>query len=31
MQNVPVRTDEGRAIRRGFVVGEGYESLMTAD
>ncbi|TFI30004.1 DNA polymerase I [Streptomyces sp. 4R-3d] len=31
LQNVPVRTDEGRAIRRGFVVGEGYESLMTAD
>ncbi|MFC4030419.1 DNA polymerase I [Streptomyces polygonati] len=31
LQNVPVRTDEGRAIRRGFVVGEGYESLLTAD
>ena len=31
LQNVPVRTDEGRAIRHGFVVGEGYESLMTAD
>jgi DNA polymerase I len=31
LQNVPVRTDEGRAIRRGFVVGEGYEALMTAD
>ncbi|MBW1602905.1 DNA polymerase I [Streptomyces sp. JJ66] len=31
LQNVPVRTDEGRAIRRAFVVGEGYESLMTAD
>ncbi|WP_328919077.1 DNA polymerase I [Streptomyces jietaisiensis] len=31
LQNIPVRTDEGRAIRRGFVVGEGYESLMTAD
>ncbi|MFD8983118.1 DNA polymerase I [Streptomyces sp. NPDC059564] len=31
LQNVPVRTDEGRAIRRGFVVGEGYETLMTAD
>src|SRR5882757_5505390 len=27
LQNVPIRTDEGRAIRRGFVVGEGYESL----
>ncbi|MGW7515624.1 DNA polymerase I [Streptomyces sp. NPDC054796] len=31
LQNVPVRTDEGRAIRKGFRVGEGYESLMTAD
>ncbi|MFM9367282.1 DNA polymerase I [Streptomyces sp. Da 82-17] len=31
LQNVPVRTDEGRAIRRGFVVGDGFESLMTAD
>jgi DNA polymerase-1 len=31
LQNVPVRTDEGRAIRRGFVVGAGFESLLTAD
>ncbi|WP_240979450.1 DNA polymerase I [Streptomyces sp. HNM0574] len=31
LQNVPVRTDEGRAIRRGFRVGGAYESLMTAD
>ncbi|MGC4985008.1 DNA polymerase I [Streptomyces sp. DT193] len=31
LQNIPVRTDEGRAIRRGFVVGEGFECLMTAD
>ncbi|GGO50365.1 DNA polymerase I [Streptomyces lasiicapitis] len=31
LQNIPVRTDEGRAIRRGFVVGEGFESLMTTD
>ncbi|QNP73298.1 DNA polymerase I [Streptomyces roseirectus] len=31
LQNIPVRTEEGRAIRRGFVVGEGFESLMTAD
>ncbi|MFF4955844.1 DNA polymerase I [Streptomyces sp. NPDC001222] len=31
LQNIPVRTDEGRAIRRGFVVGKGFESLMTAD
>ncbi|MDT0306679.1 DNA polymerase I [Streptomyces sp. DSM 44917] len=31
LQNIPVRTDEGRAIRRGFVVGEGFEGLLTAD
>lgn len=31
LQNVPVRTAEGRDIRRGFVVGAGYESLLTAD
>jgi DNA polymerase-1 len=31
LQNIPVRTDEGRAIRRGFVVGSGFESLLTAD
>ncbi|MDT0480694.1 DNA polymerase I [Streptomyces doebereineriae] len=31
LQNIPVRTDEGRAIRRGFVVGDGFQSLMTAD
>ncbi|MFE4648989.1 DNA polymerase I [Streptomyces sp. NBC_01724] len=31
LQNIPVRTDEGRAIRRGFVVGDGFETLMTAD
>ncbi|MEU9983369.1 DNA polymerase I [Streptomyces sp. NPDC050856] len=31
LQNVPVRTEEGRAIRRGFVVGEGFDALMTAD
>ncbi|MFI2376634.1 DNA polymerase I [Streptomyces sp. NPDC018964] len=31
LQNIPVRTDEGRAIRRGFVVGEGFEALLTAD
>ncbi|RAJ65582.1 DNA polymerase I [Streptomyces sp. Amel2xB2] len=31
LQNVPIRTDEGRAIRRAFRVGEGYECLMTAD
>ncbi|UQU63083.1 DNA polymerase I [Couchioplanes caeruleus] len=31
LQNIPIRTEEGRRIRRAFVVGEGYESLMTAD
>ncbi|MBD0694913.1 DNA polymerase I [Streptomyces sp. CBMA123] len=31
LQNIPVRTEEGRAIRRAFVVGAGYESLLTAD
>src|SRR5690606_13009477 len=31
LQNVPIRTEEGRRIRRAFVVGEGYEALMTAD
>ncbi|WP_079063610.1 DNA polymerase I [Peterkaempfera griseoplana] len=31
LQNIPVRTDEGRSIRRAFVVGEGFESLLTAD
>ncbi|MFI5492124.1 DNA polymerase I [Actinoplanes sp. NPDC051859] len=31
LQNIPIRTEEGRRIRRAFVVGEGFESLMTAD
>ncbi|MGW7415207.1 DNA polymerase I [Streptomyces sp. NPDC054863] len=31
LQNIPVRTVDGSRIRRGFVVGEGYECLMTAD
>ncbi|GAB3765317.1 DNA polymerase-1 [Nocardioides ginsengisegetis] len=31
LQNIPVRTEEGRRIREGFVVGAGYECLMTAD
>jgi DNA polymerase I len=36
LQNIPVRTEEGRRIREAFVVGQGvggqgYESLMTAD
>jgi DNA polymerase-1 len=31
LQNIPVRTDEGRRIREGFIVGNGYECLLTAD
>ncbi|SES39971.1 DNA polymerase I [Pedococcus cremeus] len=31
LQNIPIRTEEGRRIRAAFVVGEGYESLMSAD
>jgi DNA polymerase I len=31
LQNIPIRTDEGRRIRAGFVVGAGYETLLTAD
>ncbi len=31
LQNIPVRTEEGRKIRDCFVAGQGYESLLTAD
>ncbi|MBO0856510.1 MAG: DNA polymerase I, partial [Nocardia sp.] len=31
LQNIPIRTDTGRRIRDTFVVGPGYESLLTAD
>jgi len=35
LQNIPIRTEEGRRIREAFVVGSGagqeFESLMTAD
>ena len=31
MQNIPIRTEEGRRIRQGFIVGTGYECLLTAD
>ncbi|MFT4109950.1 DNA polymerase I [Propionicimonas sp.] len=31
LQNIPIRTEDGRRIREAFVVGQGYESLLTAD
>ncbi|MFH5230916.1 DNA polymerase I [Antrihabitans spumae] len=31
LQNIPIRTDTGRQIRDGFVVGPGFDMLMTAD
>jgi DNA polymerase-1 len=31
LQNIPVRTDEGRQIRAAFVPGAGFETLITAD
>ena len=31
LQNIPIRTEEGRRIREAFVVGEGYAALLTAD
>ncbi len=31
LQNIPIRTAEGFAIRGSFVVGKGYETLLTAD
>ncbi|WP_175349579.1 DNA polymerase I [Cellulomonas humilata] len=31
LQNIPIRTEAGRQIRRAFVVGDGYETLLTAD
>jgi DNA polymerase I len=31
LQNIPIRTEEGRQIRDAFVVGNGYTELMTAD
>ncbi|MGB7450401.1 MAG: DNA polymerase I [Ornithinimicrobium sp.] len=31
LQNIPIRTEEGRRLRTIFVVGEGYESLLSAD
>lgn len=31
LQNIPVRTEDGRRIRAAFHVGDGYETLLTAD
>ena len=31
LQNIPVRTEEGRSIRNAFISGAGYTSLLTAD
>jgi DNA polymerase I len=31
LQNIPIRTEEGRRIRQAFMVGKGYEGLMSAD
>jgi DNA polymerase-1 len=31
LQNIPIRTEAGRRIRGCFVVGAGFESLLTAD
>ncbi|WP_308493899.1 DNA polymerase I [Microbacterium terrisoli] len=31
LQNIPIRTDESHRIRAAFEVGEGYETLLTAD
>ncbi|MDQ3357467.1 MAG: DNA polymerase I [Actinomycetota bacterium] len=31
LQNIPIRTQEGRRIRQSFVVGAGYDALMSAD
>ena len=31
LQNIPVRTEEGRKIRECFIAGTGYDALLTAD
>ena len=31
LQNIPVRRPEGRAVRRAFVTGEGFATLLVAD
>ncbi|HUP99291.1 MAG TPA: DNA polymerase I [Aeromicrobium sp.] len=31
LQNIPIRTEQGRRIRESFIVGSGFETLLTAD
>ena len=31
LQNIPIRSEEGRSIRSCFIAGNGFEELMTAD
>ena len=31
LQNIPVRTEEGRAIRTAFVPGEGFDAILSCD
>jgi DNA polymerase-1 len=31
LQNIPIKTQQGREIRDAFVVGDGFETLLTAD
>jgi len=31
LQNIPVRTEEGRSIRNAFIAGAGFSGLLTAD
>jgi DNA polymerase-1 len=31
LQNIPIRTEEGRRTRQAFIVGQDYETLLTAD